>query len=126
MPMIVSTGKWVSVRVNWYRYGKLTPAVLMLIRDYSLFFAVQQIVANENAPDQLCFPADSRMFRRSEEHTSELQSIMRISYAVFCLKKKTSITNFATEARSTAITYDSHSSRYEDNLSEPQSIKNNS
>src|SRR3546814_2292154 len=27
--------------------------------------------------------------RRSEEHTSELQSLMRISYAVFCLKKKT-------------------------------------
>src|SRR3546814_3565395 len=27
---------------------------------------------------------------RSEEHTSELQSLMRISYAVFCLKKKTS------------------------------------
>src|SRR3546814_10880876 len=29
-----------------------------------------------------------RMFRRSEEHTSELQSLMRISYAVFCLNKK--------------------------------------
>src|SRR3546814_5583163 len=28
---------------------------------------------------------------RSEEHTSELQSLMRISYAVFCLKKKTEI-----------------------------------
>src|SRR3546814_9434524 len=28
---------------------------------------------------------------RSEEHTSELQSLMRISYAVFCLKKQTSI-----------------------------------
>src|SRR3546814_3177756 len=28
-------------------------------------------------------------FSRSEEHTSELQSLMRISYAVFCLKKKT-------------------------------------
>src|SRR3546814_7584353 len=27
-------------------------------------------------------------WRRSEEHTSELQSLMRISYAVFCLKKK--------------------------------------
>src|SRR3546814_1156424 len=27
-------------------------------------------------------------FHRSEEHTSELQSLMRISYAVFCLKKK--------------------------------------
>src|SRR3546814_9313356 len=30
-----------------------------------------------------------RKGRRSEEHTSELQSLMRISYAVFCLKKKT-------------------------------------
>src|SRR3546814_3675184 len=30
---------------------------------------------------------------RSEEHTSELQSLMRISYAVFCLKKKTEKTN---------------------------------
>src|SRR3546814_10835679 len=29
------------------------------------------------------------MASRSEEHTSELQSLMRISYAVFCLKKKT-------------------------------------
>src|SRR3546814_6588242 len=29
-----------------------------------------------------------RRFARSEEHTSELQSLMRISYAVFCLKKK--------------------------------------
>src|SRR3546814_4416791 len=32
---------------------------------------------------------------RSEEHTSELQSLMRISYAVFCLKKKTQITTSA-------------------------------
>src|SRR3546814_4560873 len=32
------------------------------------------------------FPVD-RHQRRSEEHTSELQSLMRISYAVFCLKK---------------------------------------
>src|SRR3546814_3103672 len=30
-----------------------------------------------------------RRRRRSEEHTSELQSLMRISYAVFCLKKQT-------------------------------------
>src|SRR3546814_1605219 len=40
-------------------------------------------------PDQLQFVAQSATFRpRSEEHTSELQSLMRISYAVFCLKKK--------------------------------------
>src|SRR3546814_18107750 len=36
------------------------------------------------------FSVDSRslLAHRSEEHTSELQSLMRISYAVFCLKKK--------------------------------------
>src|SRR3546814_15694593 len=39
-----------------------------------------------NRPDQLN-AIDWEM--RSEEHTSELQSLMRISYAVFCLKKKT-------------------------------------
>src|SRR3546814_5755407 len=34
----------------------------------------------------------ARAFKRSEEHTSELQSLMRISYAVFCLKNKTNTT----------------------------------
>src|SRR3546814_1589432 len=33
-------------------------------------------------------PAAAQESARSEEHTSELQSLMRISYAVFCLKKK--------------------------------------
>src|SRR3546814_4258039 len=36
---------------------------------------------------------DGRGAARSEEHTSELQSLMRISYAVFCLKKKQKIKN---------------------------------
>src|SRR3546814_3900322 len=35
-----------------------------------------------------CGPRIRPSFPRSEEHTSELQSLMRISYAVFCLKKK--------------------------------------
>src|SRR3546814_7557747 len=35
---------------------------------------------------------------RSEEHTSELQSLMRISYAVFCLKKKKKITNIIADS----------------------------
>src|SRR3546814_2836249 len=40
-------------------------------------------------PDQKdCF-ADKKRLDSSEQHTSELQSLMRISYAVFCLKKKT-------------------------------------
>src|SRR3546814_1652515 len=34
------------------------------------------------------FLANAKYSQRSEEHTSELQSLMRISYAVFCLKKK--------------------------------------
>src|SRR3546814_4544634 len=38
---------------------------------------------------------------RSEEHTSELQSLMRISYAVFCLKKKKKTTPDKTEERLT-------------------------
>src|SRR3546814_4172674 len=41
--------------------------------------------------------ADRQRADRSEEHTSELQSLMRISYAVFCLKKKTN---------TTTVTYD--------------------
>src|SRR3546814_14920512 len=36
---------------------------------------------------------DFNMLQRSEEHTSELQSLMRISYAVFCLKNKHSSTS---------------------------------
>src|SRR3546814_583327 len=41
---------------------------------------------------QLLAPTDRAVWRRSEEHTSELQSLMRTSYAVFCLKKKNLIT----------------------------------
>src|SRR3546814_4150249 len=40
---------------------------------------------------------------RSEEHTSELQSLMRISYAVFCLKKKKNNTKQSTRAMYTTI-----------------------
>src|SRR3546814_6273811 len=39
----------------------------------------------------LCSEAGRYITGRSEEHTSELQSLMRISYAVFCLKKKKKI-----------------------------------
>src|SRR3546814_1037762 len=39
--------------------------------------------------------------RRSEEHTSELQSLMRISYAVFCLKKKKNKEDISTDMKIT-------------------------
>src|SRR3546814_1473029 len=41
-----------------------------------------------NANDSSLVSAVIKLAKRSEEHTSELQSLMRISYAVFCLKKK--------------------------------------
>src|SRR3546814_5287884 len=55
------------------------------------FVARKRIVARRHA--RACRPLrcrqhQARQVRRSEEHTSELQSLMRISYAVFCLKKK--------------------------------------
>src|SRR3546814_4363424 len=46
-----------------------------------------------------------RSISRSEEHTSELQSLMRISYAVFCLKKKT-------KQRTTYTKYQVHPEHY--------------
>src|SRR3546814_1047370 len=42
-------------------------------------------------------PAGENFGTRSEEHTSELQSLMRISYAVFCLKKKKTISNYTNQ-----------------------------
>src|SRR3546814_6902032 len=52
-----------------------------------------------------CSPAEAR----SEEHTSELQSLMRISYAVFCLKKKKPITkNTTINNHNTCIEYQEH------------------
>src|SRR3546814_5424854 len=47
---------------------------------------------------------EHRVHLRSEEHTSELQSLMRISYAVFCLKKKKNkqpITKYTTQKHTT-------------------------
>src|SRR3546814_5282109 len=44
--------------------------------------------AAERLTDRLMAETDAENRERSEEHTSELQSLMRISYAVFCLKKK--------------------------------------
>src|SRR3546814_10563223 len=48
-------------------------------------------VRRQGHPNQRCCPGDHR--NRSEEHTSELQSLMRISYDDFCLQKKNMKTN---------------------------------
>src|SRR3546814_10678588 len=66
---------------------------VLVIREFDLIDAFVQIENVHRA--QLLF--DSPV-RRSEEHTSELQSLMRISYAVFCLKKKNTQCNHNTSA----------------------------
>src|SRR3546814_3697835 len=52
-----------------------------------LLVALQRALADLRLQRTACAAARPRA-ARSEEHTSELQSLMRISYAVFCLKKK--------------------------------------
>src|SRR3546814_7078675 len=51
---------------------------------------VRDLEASDDA--ELGYPVRLEMTDRSEEHTSELQSLMRISYAVFCLKQKNTLT----------------------------------
>src|SRR3546814_4491966 len=51
--------------------------------------AIQMIVEDAAHATMHLAVGDVEIIVRSEEHTSELQSLMRISYAVFCLKKKT-------------------------------------
>src|SRR3546814_7093047 len=72
--------------------GRAGPAVALPMKPYPLRVADRGrlALAPESAhlgPIVQMGVGDDRA-RRSEEHTSELQSLMRISYAVFCLKKK--------------------------------------
>src|SRR3546814_9569923 len=55
----------------------------------SLSFELSLRAATRRSPGRAAEFVDRA--RRSEEHTSELQSLMRISYAVFCLKKKNKV-----------------------------------
>src|SRR3546814_16186787 len=63
-----------------YSYG--SPGTEFIPRNY------QPQSGTQGCEDLCGIPGDGAV--RSEEHTSELQSLMRISYAVFCLKKKKS------------------------------------
>src|SRR3546814_9427828 len=58
-----------------------------------------------HAPHGVKCRGDRVADRRSEEHTSELQSLMRISYAVFCLKKKINMHQTINYIKSTNHTY---------------------
>src|SRR3546814_1276638 len=66
-------------RSFWVRSTSLARLASRAWMRWTAFFA---------AFSSFCALATSCQLGRSEEHTSELQSLMRISYAVFCLKKK--------------------------------------
>src|SRR3546814_6819579 len=76
----------------------MTRAVALLLWCAALFVPASAAADPRLVPD-VSSRAIEIPYSRSEEHTSELQSLMRISYAVFCLKK----TNASTPGPNTAI-----------------------
>src|SRR3546814_8601005 len=94
--------------VTWwlYRQGKGVSGVELQRADHEFHRAGQAMAAFHQTYDVLLSPTVAQpplplgtinlvtddIDARSEEHTSELQSLMRISYAVFCLKKKNNTT----------------------------------
>src|SRR3546814_2243394 len=69
--------------------GKRGPRLIPDEQPLDLFVTVTDLAGN---PELLSLNSPPRVMERSEEHTSELQSLMSISYAVFCLKTKTPTT----------------------------------
>src|SRR3546814_2598122 len=77
----------------------VSPSTGLLLNNGVMWFDPEPGKANSLGPGKRCLmnvcpfigeiAKDDGGVLRSEEHTSELQSLMRISYAVFCLKKKT-------------------------------------
>src|SRR3546814_6539221 len=72
--------------------GNRVRSLMLLAASYFFPLALSADFSTHRASFGGSRPHSVRM-RRSEEHTSELQSLMRISYAVFCLKKKTTTTD---------------------------------
>src|SRR3546814_9727826 len=72
-----------AAQVHWLNLHGAEPlpkgVAMLFVHAVNPFGFAHMLRVNENNVD----------LNRSEEHTSELQSLMRISYAVFCLKKKT-------------------------------------
>src|SRR3546814_7671981 len=93
------------------RREKMNGLGYQLLCGVCAFAFAQPALAQDSGPDQAAAERSAsgsvstsdivvtalRRSERSEEHTSELQSLMRISYAVFCLKKKTEQKDNSTE-----------------------------
>src|SRR3546814_7085862 len=71
--------------------GSAAPFIGLFGTVWGIMNAFTSIAAAKNTSLAVVAPGIAEALR-SEEHTSELQSLMRISYAVFCLKKKKQLT----------------------------------
>src|SRR3546814_9695389 len=81
--------------VEHRRHARLTCAVQHALLIFHQPLIVQMAMAiDQHQPALSGSSSRGKTGWRSEEHTSELQSLMRISYAVFCLKKKKNKLNF--------------------------------
>src|SRR3546814_1305686 len=86
--------QWGGVRLSIHRLALIDAPQVAFLHEPATATGVEPAPACRafaDPPDHagLGAPVDrGASVRRSEEHTSELQSLMRISYAVFCLKKK--------------------------------------
>src|SRR3546814_3815270 len=69
-------------------FHAIYPAILFQPLPQHAIVNLQKVVFTRSSPKGEDSRTHSSPVGRSEEHTSELQSLMRISYAVFCLKKK--------------------------------------
>src|SRR3546814_9816788 len=79
---------------HWLRNVLAGVVVAVVALPLAMAFAI----ASGAKPEQGLYTAIIAGFlARSEEHTSELQSLMRISYAVFCLKKKKNMSSHYTK-----------------------------
>src|SRR3546814_2718533 len=80
----------VRVAINYNSGREAAEETLKAIKDAGGdAFLIQADVTDSNAVKAMLDEVGIAFSGRSEEHTSELQSLMRISYAVFCLTKKT-------------------------------------
>src|SRR3546814_6860344 len=71
---------------GWHRWRSCPSGGLALVGDCGIGIVAGEF--EEGFGQARALHLEFGQCRRSEEHTSELQSLMRISYAVFCLKKK--------------------------------------
>src|SRR3546814_6847777 len=81
------SGQWRG-RIGWRAWARCGVGLRQSARGHNRLAAAHGLSDWPRRTQECCNGSSALSRVRSEEHTSELQSLMRISYAVFCLKKK--------------------------------------